>query len=59
MLDDWKIANVTPIYKKGDKTVALNYMPISLTSVAGKILEKIISDKLVNLLEENHIISDT
>ncbi len=53
-----KIANVTPIYKKGDKSVALNYRSISLTSVAGKILEKIMRDKLVNILEENNIISD-
>ena len=55
---DWKLANVTPIYKKGDKKVALNYRPISLTSVAGKILEKIIRDRLVRFLESNNIISD-
>ncbi len=53
--EDWKIANVTPIYKKGDKSVALNYRPINLT----KIFEKIIRDKLVNFLEENNIISDS
>ncbi len=53
------MANVTPIYKIGDKNVALNCRPISLTSLAGKILKKIIRDKLVNLFEENNIISDT
>ncbi|MEJ1857794.1 reverse transcriptase family protein, partial [Escherichia coli] len=58
--EDWKLANVTPIYKKkGDKKVALNYRPISLTSVAGKILEKILRDRLVRFLESNNIISDT
>ncbi len=46
--EDWKQANVTPIYEKGDKSEALNYRPISLTSVAGKIFEKIIRDKLVS-----------
>ena len=56
--EDWKLANVTPIFKKGDKSVALNYRPISLTSVAGKILEKIIRDKIVKFLEDNKIISE-
>ncbi len=39
--------------------MALNYRPISLTSVAGKLPEKIIRDKLVRLLEDNIIISDS
>jgi hypothetical protein len=30
--DDWRIANVSPVYKKGQKTLAENYRPISLTN---------------------------
>ena len=39
---DWKIANVTPIFKKGDKHTASNYRPVSLTSVCCKLLEHIV-----------------
>ncbi|KAF2357940.1 Endonuclease/exonuclease/phosphatase [Trinorchestia longiramus] len=34
--DDWKRANVTPIFKKGNKQIPNNYRPISLTSVVSK-----------------------
>ncbi|KAF2352420.1 hypothetical protein FHG87_016823 [Trinorchestia longiramus] len=34
--DDWKRANVTPIFKKGNKQIPNNYRPISLTSVIAK-----------------------
>jgi len=30
--DDWKCANVTPIFKKGNRNAAENYRPVSLTS---------------------------
>ena len=43
--DSWKTANVVPIFKKGDKSLASNYRPISLTSLVGKILESIIAKK--------------
>ena len=35
---DWKSVNVTPIFKKGDRDMLENYMPISLTFVVGKML---------------------
>ena len=53
--DDWKSANVTAIHKNGDRKKAENYRPISLTSVAGKAMEKMIRDKLVNHMERNNL----
>ena len=35
---DQKIANVTPIFKKGDRCLPQNYQPISLTSTVSKSL---------------------
>ena len=43
--EDWRTANVTPIFKKGSKSHPGNYRPVTLTSVCGKMLESIIKDK--------------
>ena len=42
---DWKLANVTPIFKKGNKSHPGNYRPISLTSVVSKLMESILRDR--------------
>jgi hypothetical protein len=37
---DWNHANVTPVYKKGDKHHPANYRPISLTCISCKLLAR-------------------
>ena len=37
---DWKLANVVPVYKKEDKEHVENYRPISLLSLISKVLER-------------------
>ena len=53
----WKLANVTPIFKKGDKQLIKNYRPISLLLICGKIFEKIIFNNLYAYLHTNNLIS--
>ena len=59
VVSEWKSANVTPLFKKGDKSNHSNYRPISLTSVVCKLMESILRDKIVEFLEKNNIIRDS
>ncbi|MCG8431179.1 MAG: hypothetical protein MJA29_08390, partial [Candidatus Omnitrophica bacterium] len=50
---DWLDAKVVPIFKKGEISDVKNYRPISLTSVASKVFERIIKDQMLKFLLEN------
>ncbi len=50
---DWKLANVMPIFKKGQKDDPGSYRPISLTSVSGKVMEQIIPRIVMDQLKVN------
>ena len=54
--DDWKSAHVTPIFKKGQKSSPTNYRPVSLTSVPGKVMEKVIKESLMSHLKRNNLV---
>ena len=47
---DWKEANVTPIFKKGSKNNPSHYRPVSLTSIPCKLMESIMKDGIVEYL---------
>ena len=55
--EDWRLANVTPIFKKGVKCKPENYRPISLTSLVCKTMESILRDKIVDHLQKNNLIN--
>ena len=54
--NDWKKANVTPIFKKGLRSEASNYRPVSLTSQVCKVMEKIINSRIQEHIVENEIL---
>ena len=54
----WNSANVSPIFKKGDKSTAANYRPISLTCILCKVMEHIIASNLVRHLDSNGLMYD-
>jgi len=49
---DWRDANNVTIFKKGDKQQCENYRGISLLSIAGKVLTRIILRHLQILAED-------
>jgi hypothetical protein len=57
LLIDWLKANISSVYKKGDKHLAESYRPISLICVSCKILEHIICRHLMKHLEDNNILT--
>lgn len=56
---DWKLANISPIFKKGAKNDPSNYRPVSLTSQVGKLMERVVKRELVEFLEGNGLIRDS
>ena len=56
--DTRELANVTPIFRKGDKQLIKNYRPISRLPICGKIFEKIIFNNLSSYLDVNNLITN-
>ena len=59
MPEDWKLANVTAIHKKGPKDIVSNYRPVSLTSQVCKVMEAIIRDSIVEHLKRHKLIKES
>ena len=56
--DDWRQANVAPIFKKGEKYDAASYRQVSLTCICCKILEYIIVSNINKHLALESILAD-
>lgn len=49
--DEWKKAQIIPIFKSGNRSIPANYRPISLTCICSKLFEHIIASSLMSHLE--------
>ena len=52
---EWKMAEVTAIFKKGCKSEPGNYRPVSLTCVLCKVLESLVRDVVVSHFAVNNL----
>ena len=55
--NNWKIANVTPVFKNGAQELLSNYRPISLLSIMGKTMEKCVFKYVFNFLIRFNLIT--
>ena len=55
---DWTKANVSPIFKKGEKSDPSNYRPISLTCILCKVVEHIIASNITAHFNKHNILYD-
>ena len=55
--ESFKKSNVTPVHKKDSRMNLNNYRPISLNSIQGKLMEKIVNKKINDYMEEHNIIT--
>jgi len=55
--DDWKSANVIPLFKKGSKLEPDDYRPVSLTCVSCKIMESVIRNYVAEAMTKSGFLS--
>ena len=55
---EWSLANICPLFKKSDRSLACNYRSVSLTCVPCKLLEHIVYSNIMAHLDEYKLLSD-
>ena len=49
---EWKVHQITPIFKSGDPHCVENYRPISLLCILSKVLESIVYSKIIDFVQD-------
>ena len=55
---EWTLANISPLFKKVDRSLACNSRPVSLTCVPCKLLELIVCSNIMVHPDEHKLLSD-
>ena len=56
--NDWKQANITPVFKEGERFKASNYRPVSLTCVCSKLMEHVVVSQVMGHFDQHNILDD-
>ena len=57
--EDWRNANVTPLFKKGKKEGPGNDELVSLTSIPAKVMEQLILETTPRCVKEKRVIRNS
>ena len=58
MPKEWSLANICPLFKKADRSLACNYRTVSLTCIPCKLLEHIVCSNIMSHLDHHKLLSD-
>ena len=58
MPSEWREALIVRLFMKGQKQQPSNFRPVSLTSVACKVLEHIVHSNIMRHFDQNNILTD-
>ena len=56
--DSFKKSKITPLFKKGDQSLLLNYRPISLLPTISKVFERILFDQMYTYFNTNSLLAE-
>ena len=56
MPDQFKVAGVVPIHKKGSSFLVSSYRPISLLSIFNKVIKKLMYNRIISYLDKFYVL---
>ena len=54
--DKWKLANIIPLFKGGNRNTVGNFRPVSLLPLPSKIIEKVVHNRITDFIETHGLL---